>query len=418
MYSQDLMASSLLAVVERIHASPSKFNLITTGAGGSAISTLMSVPGCSKTLINAQVPYATKTTQSLLDHFPTKFVSSEIGRQLAQHAFQQAVVMDPMTIPTNIFGIGATAALHTAAVRRGVDAVFVTAWGRTFVRSYAVEMCKDLPRVQQEEIVGQIIICAMADCASVNCEEIQDHLRSARVEAPITVSHTENFPSPISAVISGQVRCALFNRHGDVRLRLPPYAQEDHDYDSNVYLLYPGSFKPLHWGHTELARVAGQVMQRYHPEKKNVVITYEISASIVGKKDVCEEDFVERISQFTTQGRRVAVTDAKLFVEKAEMFPRHGLVVGIDTARRVLDKQYYDNDDSKMIAAMKAIDHFGCYFVVGGRKHGDSWDDLSNLTIPPEVQHMFKGINPADFRVDISSTEIRARRMSTDNICE
>jgi hypothetical protein len=412
------MSAALLSVIERIHASPFKYNLITTGAGGSAISTLMSVPGCSRTLINAQVPYATKTTQTLLDHFPSKFVSCELGRQLAQHAFKQAVEMDPATLPVNIVGIGATAALQTATARRGADAIFITAWGKHFVNSYAVEMSKELTRVQQEDIVGQLIVRAMAESASVDCDDLKIQLDTAQLVSPIQFSTTSSVPSPINAVLNGQVQCALFNRHGDVRVNLPPFAKEDYDYEANIYLLYPGSFKPLHWGHTELARVAGQVMQRYHPEKKNVVITYEISASIVGKKDVCEEDFVERVSQFTTQGRRVAITAAKLFVEKAEMFPNHGLVVGIDTARRVLEKQYYDNDDSKMIAAMKAIDSFGCYFVVGGRKHGDVWDDLNALTVPPELQHMFKGINPADFRVDISSTEIRARRMSTDHIAD
>jgi phosphopantetheine adenylyltransferase/nicotinamide mononucleotide (NMN) deamidase PncC len=410
--------AAIFPVVERIHASPFKFNIITTGAGGSAIAALMSVPGCSRTLINAQVPYATKTTQAILDHAPSKFVSPDIGRQLAQHAYRQAVIMDPSTAPTNIVGIGATAAIQTATIRRGVDAVFVSAWGKSFVRNYALEMSKELSRAQQEEIVGQVILRAMADTASVSADEIIAQLEEARLTEPIRISETIDFPSPISAVLSGQVQCALFNHHGDVRLSLAPYGNEDYDYESNVYLLYPGSFKPLHWGHTELARVGGLVMQRYYPEKKNVVITYEISASIVGKADVCEEDFIERISQFTTQGRRVAITAVKLFVEKAEMFPNHGLVVGIDTARRVLDKQYYENDDQKMIKAMRAIDHFGCYFVVGGRKHGDSWDDLSNLAVPVEVQHMFKGINPADFRVDISSTEIRARRMSTDNLCE
>lgn len=198
-------------------------------------------------------------------------------------------------------------------------------------------------------------------------------------------------------------------------MNLPPYTNENYDQNA-IYLLYPGSFKPLHWGHTELSRVAGEVMQRNEQEKKPVIITYEISASIVGKQDVCEADFEERLKQFTAHHRRVAITSAKLFVEKAEMFPNHGLIVGIDTARRVLDPCYYGNSVPKMIEAMQAIDKCGCYFVVGGRKHGADWDDLSCLEVPAEVRHMFKGINPADFRVDISSTEIRARRPSTDNI--
>jgi hypothetical protein len=91
--------------------------------------------------------------------------------------------------------------------------------------------------------------------------------------------------------------------------------------------------------------------------------------------------------------------------------------MGIDTARRVLDPQFYGNE-ANMIEAMKAIDRHGCYFVVGGRKHGDVWDDMSCLSVPDPIKHMFKAIQPHDFRVDISSTEIRARRLSSERIAD
>ena len=111
----------------------------------------------------------------------------------------------------------------------------------------------------------------------------------------------------------------------------------------------------------------------------------------------------------------MAITTAKLFVEKAKMFPDHGLIVGVDTARRVIDPQYYANSEDKMIAAIEEIAALGCYFVVGGRKVGEGeWDDMNNMVIPARIKKYFRGIQPADFRVDISSTEIRARRASTE----
>lgn len=397
----------ITAVIERIHASPFKFNIITTGAGGSAIASLMAVPGCSRTLLNAQVPYSPKVTRRILDSFPEKHVCPEIGRQLAQHAFEDACRISDDGTPTNqLVGIGATAAIQTDRSRKSDDNVYVAAWSESWVKEYACSMSRDMTRAQQEAVVCSIILKAMAESANVLASEIS---------LPDNVQQREfaSLPNPIASVLSGVARCALYNQLGEVRMDLPPYTVEGYDKQNTIYLLYPGSFKPLHWGHTELARVAGIVMQRYQPEKTKVVVTYEISASIVGKKDVCEADFVERVNQFTSQGRRVAITTARLFVEKAEMFPNHGLIVGVDTARRVIDPQYYDNSEEKMIDAIKALEKFGCYFVVGGRKHGDLWDDLSSVNIPDPIKHMFKGINPTDFRVDISSTEIRARRMST-----
>lgn len=394
------------SIIERIHSSPSKFSVISTGAGGSSIAALMSVAGCSRTLINAQVPYSTKVTRAILDHNPAHFVCRDVGRQLAQHAFAESCSLGDNSIDVNhLFGIGATAAIATDRTRQGRDVVFVCSWSQSKVVDYVCELSKTLSRAQQEQIVSAVIIKAMADSANVSSAEME-------LPSEIVVEEFNAIPRPVASLLSGEAKCALYNQHGEARLAVAPFTSENYSLDDTIYLLYPGSFKPLHWGHTELARVAGKVIQRERPEKKNVVVTYEISASIVGKKDVCEEDFTERIEQFTSQHRRVAITTARLFVEKAQMFPNHGLIVGIDTARRVLDPQYYDNSEEKMIAAMNAIESYGCYFIVGGRKHGETWDDLSCLDVPAVVQGMFKGINPSDFRVDISSTEIRARAMS------
>jgi nicotinic acid mononucleotide adenylyltransferase len=399
------------ALVERIHGSGLRFSIIATGAGASAISTLTSVPGSSRTLLNAQVPYATKATQRILDHHPEKYLSASVGRQLAQHAFVDACSLtNPFDPTATVVGIGATAAVQTDRQRRGSDAVFVSAWMRDVVRDYAVVMSKQASRSEQEEVVASVILKAIADCASLPTPYVFDDV--------LTVTEHQGVANPISLVLSGQCKFLLYNTHGERRVDYLPYSGESYENENTNYLLYPGSFKPLHWGHTELARVAAEVMQRRSATKSAVVVTYEISASIVGKKDVCEVDFAERIAQFTRSGKRVAITTAKLFVEKAQMFPNHGLVVGVDTVRRVLDPQFYDNSEDKMIEAMQAIERFGCFFVVGGRKHGETWDDLSCVTVPPAVKHLFIAINANDFRVDISSTEIRARRMSTEGLSD
>lgn len=400
----------LTSLVEKIHASPFRYSLIVTGAGGMSIASLMAVAGCSRSLINAQVPYSPNVTRDILDHTPTKHVCPATGRQLAQHAFADAKAALSGNEVHHVVGIGATAAIQTDRERRSPDAVFVSFWANGKAQDYTCSLPKNGTRAEQEATISTLILKAMADAAGIDTAADGIQLENLQVKEYAAI------PSAVQAVLSGQAKCALFNKHGEVRMDFAPYARENYDHEKAIYLLYPGSFKPLHWGHTELGRVAGDVMQRYSTEKKPVYLTYEISASIVGKKDVCEADFEERLKQFTSQHRRVAITGAKLFVEKAEMFPNHGLIVGIDTARRVLDPCYYDNSEAKMIEAMQAIERFGCYFVVGGRKHGDEWDDLSCLQVPAPVKHMFKGINPADFRVDISSTEIRARRMSSDMI--
>ncbi|KAG5506420.1 hypothetical protein JKF63_05923 [Porcisia hertigi] len=244
--------------------------------------------------------------------------------------------------------------------------------------------------------------------------------------------------------------CALWNRHGELRCRgIPPYSEDvciatepvmdhrqrcGHDrglpYSGSgnvIRLLYPGSFNPLHYGHTELVQAAIRLLLQRQQEVMgqtalpvSVELTYEIAVKVVDKGATEVDDLVRRVQQFLRRGERVAVTMASLFVTKAQLFPGHGFLIGIDTATRVLNPQHYSasKDPAEAEAAMvtaltRDIAGRGCYFVVGGRKMSDAagWQDFSTLRIPGGLEHLFMGIPPTDFRIDISSTELRAQRM-------
>ena len=426
------------AVIERLHASPLRCVIITTGAGGSAIARLMGVAGCSRTLLDAQVPYLQTATQLLIDHHPKRYLSAQVGLDLAQLAFQRAEhLLTAARIDMNLLntvGLGATAAIQTERTRKGEDAVYVSCWHRGGVDSYRVRLSKEKTRLEQEELIGNVMLYALAasepSIADVPLTALGLSVAGASVDDTVTtdnvlycrrVAHGER---PIRQLLQGEVPRVVFNSHGLARCSTPPYSDENIDPEEGIYLLYPGSFHPLHWGHTELARVASNVVQLRDQQKRTlpgsaidelpplrpVVLTYEISATIVGKRDLHENDIVARIEQFTSSGKRVAVTTAKLFIEKAKMFPNHGLVVGIDTAERVLDPRYYSDSSEQMISAISDIRKLGCYFVVGGRLKDKEWVDLSSLKVPAELADMFVPILQHDFRVDISSTELRARQ--------
>jgi hypothetical protein len=237
--------------------------------------------------------------------------------------------------------------------------------------------------------------------------------------------------------------CVLWNRHGE--LRRAGHVPYDAEWDGTpteqrsaeqpsptsaaavppLRLLYPGSFNPLHYGHTELVQAAGRVLRQQpvhqHDPYTPLQVTYEIAVKVVDKGAIECEDLQRRVAQFLDRGERVAVTNAKLFISKAKLFPGHGFLIGIDTALRVVDPQYYSNstdpqaaEEAMVHALQRDIGDRGCYFVVGGRKVSDpaGWQDLSTLRIPSAIQHLFVGIPDAEFRVDVSSTELRARKRS------
>jgi hypothetical protein len=52
----------------------------------------------------------------------------------------------------------------------------------------------------------------------------------------------------------------------------------------------------------------------------------------------------------------------------------------------------------------------GCRFFVGGRQHSEAgFRCLEQLPIPPEVAALFLSLSESEFRVDLSSTQLRER---------
>ncbi|RNF23179.1 nucleotidyl transferase domain-containing protein [Trypanosoma conorhini] len=419
------MASLSQGLIEAIHASPVRCVLYVAGAGSSAIAQLAGVAGCSRTLLDARVPYAVATTAHMLDDRPSKLVAAPVARQLAQHAYHCAVDYSGGDDGT-IVGIGSTAAVQTNRTRHGKDCAFVAAWCQRHVVEFALELPGHLPRAEQEGQVTLLLLKALAECANVPFEislAVQPTRQCYTVPA-----------SPLRCLLQGETGFVVFNAHGEVRAPLVPYAAESSataaPEASMRQLLFPGSFRPLHWGHTELARAASRTVATTAEqlrsanaaastascsaaELRRVRVTYEISVDNADKGIIeSEVELEKRIEQFLERGARVAVTRARLFTEKALLFPGHGFIVGIDTMKRILDPRYYDNSTEAMLHAMQAVRQQGCYFVVAGRASGEGdavWEDLTCIDVPAEVRSMLIPIQQGDFRVDVSSTALRKR---------
>src|SRR5262245_13441228 len=88
----------------------------------------------------------------------------------------------------------------------------------------------------------------------------------------------------------------------------------------------PGSFNPLHRGHTQLAAAAAV--------RLGVDVAFELSVANVDKPEMTAEEVRRRVAQFTGVGP-VWVTRAPTFAAKAELFPGAAFVLGWDTAIRL-----------------------------------------------------------------------------------
>ena len=103
------------------------------------------------------------------------------------------------------------------------------------------------------------------------------------------------------------------------------------------------------------------------------------------------------------------MTRAPVFVEKARLFRGTIFVVGYDTAVRLVAKEYYGDSENRMIEALDALRACGCRFLVAGRlDEAGSFRSLEHVQMPASHRDLFDAIPEAEFRADLSSTNLRA----------
>ena len=113
-------------LAQKLHSVPGRGCVVVTGAGIRAISDLFSQPGTSRTILEAQVPYARKALDDFVGFQADQHVSSEEAKLIAEAALKRARYLaddkgagdDP---EEQLFGVGCTAAIATDRIRRGED---------------------------------------------------------------------------------------------------------------------------------------------------------------------------------------------------------------------------------------------------------------------------------------------------------
>ena len=108
----------------------------------------------------------------------------------------------------------------------------------------------------------------------------------------------------------------------------------------------------------------------------------------------------------------VWLTRAATFVDKAKIFPGATFVVGADTAMRLGVAEYYVNAAARD-AAIATLVSLGCRFLVFGRLIEDRFLAGDRISLPPDVADLCQFVPESDFRLDVSSSEIRQRRDSS-----
>ena len=374
------MPDTLRPQIEQLHGTPHKSVIAVSGAGTQAVAWLLGVSGASRTILEVVVPYGRLAMQEFLGFEPAQSAAAETARQMARRAYQRARAQLEDDSPP--VGLACAAAIATDRYRRGDHRAFVSAWDATSTATSSLTFHKGLrDRAGEEDVVSRLIVQVLSEFSG-----LQPGIELGLTDGDTLEVERAAHPEPLEQLLAGDARWVVRHPGGDMEVEgsVPP-------------VLLPGSFNPLHQGHREMMDVT--------TPSGGQAGAYELSVTNVDKPPL-EKAEIQRRLDFFEEEDTVVLTRAETFQKKAALFPGSVFVLGWDTAVRLVAPRYYGGE-TEMLLALAEMMAGGARFFVAGRAGGGIFRTLADVDVPAGFTPMFTAIPEADFRRDLSSTELR-----------
>ena len=399
---------SVEQLVRQIHDSGARFVLAVAGGGAGAVADLLAVPGASRSVLAAAVPYAPAAMADWLGGPPDQYCAAPTARAMAMAAFLRACRYDPSE--ARRAGVGCTASLATDRPKRGPHRVHLAAQTAEATVAWSLELAKgSRSRADEERLVANLLLNLIAETCGLASRLPVELGEGEQVQQTAILA-----PEPWRELLLGRVEavCHCWPQ-GKQCARVAEdtaSAKQWHTLAAKQWhtlaapaagrVIFPGAFHPLHTGHRRMAQLAG--------ERLGAPVEFEISILNVDKPPLDYLELDRRIKQFAAD-QTVWLTRAPTFVEKSRRFPGATFVVGADTLRRIADPRYYGHDAAACRRALDEIAAQGCRFLVFGRVADDRFLRVEDLALPDVLRWLCEEIPAEQFREDICSTELRER---------
>lgn len=352
------------SIVEKIHRSDWRGVFYVTGGGSVLLANLLTVPGASATVLDARIPYAETALEEATRQNLKQACSSIAAQTLAMQAFVKARELDSSS---NLFGLGVTASLATNREKKGRLRAYIALQTATKSQVSELYFSMETSRMEQEAQLADNSLRKLA--AGLGIERSLQTDASDRVaEATETMSR-----------LLGEESCYV----GSPR---------------SIFL--PGAFNPLHQGHRRMKAMAEQFC--------GAEVQYELCVRNIDKPPL---DFLE-IERLRAQFSRndLVLTNVPKFRDKATLLAPAGnatFVVGADTLLRVADPSYYGGS-AELEEALDLFCNRKDRFLVFGRIVDDrEFATLNDVALPNALRNLCEGFTEDQFRMDVSSTELR-----------
>jgi len=388
------------------------------GGGSRAIAHLLEVPGASRTVLEACVPYSEPALIQWLGARPDQSCSEPTARAMAMAAYlracryhsgewraesgeRRAETYRLSTLSSQLStldsealalaGVACTASLASDRPKRGPHRAHVAIQTGAMTVSQSVELQKGRrSRAQEEAVVSGLVLNAVARACGLDERLETGLLDDEPLEAAEAVA-----PAPWQDLLAGRVEAVQqsgASLPADRSTGFQPVSLR------SPRVVFPGAFHPIHVGHRRMAEIAEQRLGQ--------PVEFEISILNVDKPPLDFLEIQRRSGQFSAD-QTLWLTRAATFEEKSRLFAGGTFVVGADTLRRIADPRYFGGDATACQRAIERIAARGCRFLVFGRQEEGRFVGLSDLDLPPQLRACCQEIPAGEFREDTSSTEMR-----------
>lgn len=176
------------SLIAHIHETPVMAVIVVTGGGAQALADLLAVPGASRTLLEALVPYSEKSLAEFLGSLPAQAVSVETATALAQAAYRRATILrENDSVP--VIGLSCTATLVTDRPKKGDHRAHIGLCTAQRTHVYSLTLQKGArDRPGEERLVSDLLLHACAEGCGVEPESLPSLLPEER----ITIAELKN----------------------------------------------------------------------------------------------------------------------------------------------------------------------------------------------------------------------------------
>jgi hypothetical protein len=173
-------------LIAQIHASPTMAVIVMTGGGTRALADLLAIPGASKTVLEALVPYSERSLAEFLGAFPTQSVSIETAAAMAQAAYRRAVhLQDDVTIP--VVGLSCTATLVTDRPKKGDHRAHLGVCSSLSSKVCTLTLTKGArDRQGEERVISSLLLNILAEVCGLETQNDIGLLPDERVHITAT----------------------------------------------------------------------------------------------------------------------------------------------------------------------------------------------------------------------------------------